>query len=59
VIVDKRVFVDGTKDVTTDNVIADREGCRVKVPLEFSIQGLGVDTTCRRYVLAMAKRIAR
>jgi hypothetical protein len=48
VVVDERVFIDGTKDVTADDVVADFVGCRVKVPLDISVEGLGVDSTWGR-----------
>ena len=45
-VVDQRVLVDGTENITTGNVISDLELGGVKVPLDASVKSLGVDTTC-------------
>lgn len=46
VVVDQGVFVDGTKDVTACDVVADLEVGGVEVPLDFTVKRLRVDTTC-------------
>jgi hypothetical protein len=48
VVVDERVFVYGTENVTTGNVVSDLELSGVEVPRDTSVKSLGVDTTCRK-----------
>lgn len=45
VVVDERVFVNRTKDITTRNVVSDLELGGVEVPRDASVESLGVDTT--------------
>jgi hypothetical protein len=46
VVVDQRVFIDATEDVSSGNVVSDLELRRVEVPLDLSVKRLGVDTSC-------------
>lgn len=45
VVVDERVFVDTTEDITTGNVVSDSELSRLEVPGDVSVKGFSVDTT--------------
>jgi len=45
VVVNEGVFVDGTEDVTTRDMVSDLELSRVEVPRNSSIKSLRVDTT--------------
>jgi hypothetical protein len=47
VVVNERIFVDRTEDVSTGNVVSDLELGGVEVPRDASVESLGVDTTCR------------
>ena len=46
-VVHERVLVHATEDVTAGDVVADLERRRVEVPVDVSVEGLGVDSTWR------------
>lgn len=45
VVVDERVFVYATEDISTGNVVPYSEAGGIEVPLDVSVEGFGVDTT--------------
>ena len=45
-VVDQRVFIHTAENVTARDMVADLELCGIKVPAEFTVEGLGVDTAC-------------